>query len=77
MIGTQLAERVLLKALGNGADFAELFLEDSEACSLQMLNGNVEKAMSSRSCGAGQSPSPVRRRTCAPRSRAMRCCTRM
>ncbi len=53
MIGTQLAERVLLKALGNGADFAELFLEDSEACSLQMLNGNVEKAMSSRSCGAG------------------------
>lgn len=53
MISQQLAERVLSAALEQGADFAELFLEDSETNRIATTDGAVETAVSSRICGAG------------------------
>ena len=52
LINQQLAERVLTAALEQGADFAELFLEDSEANRIVTTDGAVENAVSSRTCGA-------------------------
>ncbi|MDD3213097.1 MAG: TldD/PmbA family protein [Eubacteriales bacterium] len=45
--------RALDRALSTGADFAEIFLEDSRTHSLQMLGGHVEMINSNRMHGAG------------------------
>ena len=53
MIDRAMAERVLGAALDNGADYAELFMEDSETNNLELTDGRVEKATSARTHGAG------------------------
>lgn len=53
MIQESIASRVLNRALQSGGDFAELFIEDTEANSLALVNMDVEKAGFSRSRGAG------------------------
>lgn len=53
MIDQRLAERVLQAALSCGADFSELFLEDTVSNVLEMTNGQVENANYTRRHGAG------------------------
>ncbi len=47
------ARAVLREAQKSGADYAELFLEDKENTSIDMVDGKVETANYSRICGAG------------------------
>ncbi len=47
------ARGVLLEAQRSGADYAELFLEDTESTRLEMIDGKVESANYTRLCGAG------------------------
>jgi len=47
------AQAVLLEAKRSGADYAEIFLEDTESTQIEMLDGKVESANYARSCGAG------------------------
>ncbi|MCE5189741.1 MAG: TldD/PmbA family protein [Eubacteriales bacterium] len=49
--GTALA--VLREAQRSGADYAELFLEDTESTRIEMIDGKVESANYTRICGAG------------------------
>ncbi len=53
MVSKSTAEAVLQCALENGADFAELFMEDSVSNVVSMENGEVENATSTRLHGAG------------------------
>ena len=53
MITQHTAERVLLAALGTGADFAELFLEDCERNGLLLTDGYIEQSVYTRKHGAG------------------------
>ena len=53
MMEQTLLEQVLCAALKEGADFAELFYEDSEANTVELIDGHVEKASSQRIRGAG------------------------
>jgi len=53
MIGKSLAKDVLNAGLATGADFAEIYLEQSEVSFLMLENGKVESALSSTSYGAG------------------------
>lgn len=47
------AQAVLAEAKKSGADYAEIFLEDKESTLIEMLDGKVETANYTRSCGAG------------------------
>ena len=47
------ARAVLREAQRSGADFAELFLEDTESTRMEMIDGKVESANYARLCGAG------------------------
>jgi TldD protein len=53
MLPKNLIEEVLSKALSAGGDFAEIFVDDRISCSLSMINGKVEDAVSGRDYGAG------------------------
>jgi len=47
------ARAVLMEAQRSGADYAELFLEDTESTRIEMIDGKVESANYARLCGAG------------------------
>ncbi len=53
MIKKQVIERVLQKALSKGADFSEIFVEDSASSSMQMLDSKIVKSISGNDWGAG------------------------
>ena len=53
MIAETTAAAVLQEALKGGADFAELFLEDSDGTTVSMTGGKVETAVYRRTRGAG------------------------
>ena len=53
MISKKLAIEVLNAALETGADYAEIFYEDSSAHSVMIENGKVETTSSNSLCGVG------------------------
>ena len=53
MISKKLAIEVLNEALSTGADYAEIFYEDSNSFNLVIENGKVETSSSSSLCGVG------------------------
>ncbi len=53
MISKKLALLVINESLSTGADYAEIFYEDSTAYSLSIENGKVETSTSSSICGVG------------------------
>lgn len=53
MLNQSTAELALKRALCSGADFSELYLEDTDATTLTMTRGKMETAVSGRSFGAG------------------------
>ena len=53
MISKKLAIDVLNEALATGADYAEIFYEDSSSNSISIENGKVETATSNALCGVG------------------------
>ena len=53
MISKSLAIEVLNEALATGADYAEIFYEDSNAYSVRILNNKVEGSTSGSLCGVG------------------------
>ena len=53
MIREETARAVLREAQRTGADYAELFLEDTESTRVEMIDGKVESANYARICGAG------------------------
>ena len=53
MIGKKLAIDVLNTALATGADYAEIFYEDSHSYSLSIENGKVETSSSNIANGVG------------------------
>lgn len=53
MIKRSVAERIFEAALQEGADFAEIFLEDTKETTISMVNGKVEHALSGIRYGVG------------------------
>lgn len=53
MLKRSSVENIITAALETGADFAELYAEQTEQGSIGMVNGRVETAQSGLSCGAG------------------------
>ena len=53
MISKSTAEAVLLSAVSNGAEFAEVFVENNIKNTLGVVNGNVERANSGVDSGCG------------------------
>ncbi len=53
MINKSTAEAVLLSAVSNGAEFAEIFVENNVKNSIGVVNGKVERANSGVDCGCG------------------------
>ncbi len=53
MIEVRIANAVLQEALNHGADFSELYLEDTESNRIAMVDGRVENAAYTRLRGAG------------------------
>lgn len=53
MINKSVAEVVLLSAVSNGAEFAEIFVENNTKNSIGVVNGKVEKANSGIDFGCG------------------------
>ena len=53
LLNQSVAERVLQAALGNGADFSELFMEDAALNRVEMEGGEVKTATYTRLHGAG------------------------
>ena len=53
MISKKLAIDVLNAALSTGADYAEIFYEDSHAHNISIENGKVETSSSNSLCGVG------------------------
>ena len=53
MISKTLAIEVLNEALKTGADYAEIFYEDSNSYRVSLLNGKVESSTSGSMCGVG------------------------
>ncbi|HPE69781.1 MAG TPA: TldD/PmbA family protein [Thermotogota bacterium] len=53
MLERSVLERVIAQALGYGADFVELFLEDRFSTSMKMVNGVLENSSSGRIRGIG------------------------
>ena len=42
-----------MEAQRSGADYAELFVEDTQSTRIEMIDGKVESANYARLCGAG------------------------
>ena len=53
MISKKLAIDVLNEALSTGADYAEIFYEDSHSHGVTLENGKVETSSSNSLCGVG------------------------
>ena len=53
MISPQLAQKVLEAGLAGGADFAEIFVEDSYSSMLSLIDSKPEQAVTGRDFGAG------------------------
>ena len=53
MIPKQLIEKVIDKALSNGADFAEIYLEDTYRSNIRFLDGKTKQIVSGKDFGAG------------------------
>lgn len=53
MISKKLAIDVLNEALKTGADYAEIFYEDSHSYNVSLENGKVETSFSTSMCGVG------------------------
>ena len=53
MISKKLAIDVLNAALSTGADYAEIFYEDSHSHNISIENGKVETSSSNSLCGVG------------------------
>jgi len=53
MIKKSIIESALQKALSNGADFSELFLEDSVSSTMQLLDRKIVKSINGNDYGAG------------------------
>lgn len=53
MLSKKLAILVLNEALSTGADYAEIFFEDSHSSGISVENGKVETSSSSSLCGVG------------------------
>ncbi len=53
MVEKRVSEAVLLKAMSTGADYAELYVEDTTADGVSMIADCVDSASTSRSKGAG------------------------
>ena len=53
MIKKLLLEKVLLKALSNGADFAEVFVEDTFESKIQLLDRKIKNSIEGNDFGAG------------------------
>ena len=53
MLKAGLIENILNEALATGADFAEIFCEDTKRSQLSMINGELEKAVSGLDSGLG------------------------
>jgi len=53
MLKESLLEKVLTKALSNGADFAEVFVEDTYNSSIQLLDKQIKRAIEGKDYGAG------------------------
>ena len=53
MISKKLAILVLNEALSTGADYAEIFFEDSHSNVISVENGKVDSTNSSSLCGVG------------------------
>ncbi|WP_026883025.1 TldD/PmbA family protein [Clostridium akagii] len=53
MISKYILQEVLSKALLNGGDFAEIFVEDTISNTINMLNDKIENAISGRDFGIG------------------------
>ena len=53
LISKKIAEAVLEEALRTGGDFSELYMQDTETNSVNMVNGAVEDARYQRKVGAG------------------------
>ena len=53
MISKKLAIEVLNEALSTGADYAEIFYEDSTSSGISIENGKVETSNSTSMCGVG------------------------
>ncbi|MEW9106373.1 TldD/PmbA family protein [Paenibacillus sp.] len=53
MLHPTLIENILTAALATGGDFAEVFIEDRTASSLEMIGGVVEQALGGRDYGVG------------------------
>lgn len=53
MINETTARRVLEAALSQGADFAEIFIEDRKNTSIQLLGGEIHSALRGRDYGLG------------------------
>lgn len=53
MVNDKLLERVIIKALSGGADFAEIFIEDSYNSSIQLLDSQIKRIIEGSDYGAG------------------------
>ena len=53
MIDPDLVERTLSTALGTGAEFAEVYVEDKHNTSVALDDGRIEQVTSGRDRGAG------------------------
>ena len=53
MLKESLLEKILIKALSNGADFAEIFIEDTYNSSIQLLDSQIKKVIEGKDYGAG------------------------
>ena len=53
MIAKALLEEVLARAMSSGADFAELYAENTRTNSVYMIDGKVDTATTRRTHGAG------------------------
>ena len=53
MLSKKLAIDVLNESLSTGADYAEIFFEDSHSHSVSIENGKVESSSSNSMCGVG------------------------
>ena len=53
LLEKKLIEEILETGLSHGADFAEVFIEDTVSTTLQSLSGRLEKVNSSKSFGVG------------------------
>ena len=60
MIPKETVQRVLQAALQEGADFAELYYENTQRNSLQYRDGKVETVLSGLDAGAGIRVFPAR-----------------